>query len=149
MLPRWHIILGAVLTGIIWFVVPDTPLLYLALFFFSSFLIDFDHYVTASFKTKKYRLKDSYAHYKKMDAIRNKEISKGIIKKDEDFHLFHTVEFHLLVGILSIFWFGFFYVFMGMIFHSLLDIIHMTRAGVFHRREYFFFNWARRKSKKS
>ena len=137
------------MTAIVLIAVPDTPLFYLTLFFLSSFLIDFDHYVTSVMKTEKYGLKDSYEHYRKMDVIRKKEIAQSIRKKDDDFHLFHTVEFHALVGLLGIFWAGFFYIFIGMVFHSLLDVIDMTRKGVFHRREYFFFNWMRRKNKKS
>jgi hypothetical protein len=149
MLPRWHIILGAALTIILWYAIPEISLFYLSLVFFSSFLIDFDHYVTSAMKTKKLGIKDSYQYYRDQDAQVKKDLATGIRRKCDDFHLFHTVEFHTFVGLLGIFWIGFFYIFIGMLFHSMLDVISLLRGGVFHRREYFFFNWVKRKRKKN
>jgi len=102
--------------------------------------------VASVIKTKKYRLKDSFKYHDQENIIHRKEIDQGI-KRKGDFHLFHTIEFHTLIGILGIFWSGFFYIFIGMIFHSLLDVIDLIRCRAFHRREYFFFNWWRRKRK--
>jgi len=141
MLPRWHVLLGAIFTTFIWIVAPEITLLNIALIFFSSFLIDFDHYVTAALKTKKYNFKDIFKHHKKLLIKENRDIARGIRRKGEDFHLFHTMEFHILIAALSIFSPIFLYVFIGMIFHSLLDVIHLINGGKFHRREYFFFNW--------
>ena len=45
MLPRWHIIFGAIFTAIIWIFSPETKIIYLSLVFLSSVLIDFDHYL--------------------------------------------------------------------------------------------------------
>ena len=59
--------------------------------------------------------------------------------------MFHTVEFHLLVGLLGLVWIGFFYIFIGMIFHSLLDVVDLTKRDTFYRREFFFFNWLGKK----
>ena len=144
MLPRWHILLGTVFTILIWIFSPQINLFYLAIIFFSSFLIDFDHYAASVIKTKKLGLKDSFRYHEKLNIQEKKEIAKGI-KKKSDFHLFHTIEFHLLIGLLGLLWVGFFYVFLGMIFHSTLDIFSMAREGSIHRREYFFFNWLSRK----
>ena len=140
MLPRWHILLGAALAILFWIVSPSMKLIHLLLFFFSSFLIDFDHYVVSLMKTKKFSLRESFKYHEKEKLKEEKEIVKGIRKKG-DFHLFHTIEFHFLVGIFGFVWVGFFYVFMGMVFHSLLDVIDLLRRGAFHRREYFFFGW--------
>jgi len=148
MYPRYHILLGATFTLLILFLVPQISPIYLALIFFSSFLIDFDHYVASVIKTKNPRLKESFVYHRKKRIEEKRDIARGI-KRKGDFHFFHTIEFHVLVGLLGIFWIGFFYIFIGMIFHSLLDIFSLLQRGSFHRREYFFFNWARKKKNKA
>ncbi|MBS3098803.1 hypothetical protein J4462_01175 [Candidatus Pacearchaeota archaeon] len=140
MYPRSHILFGAIFTLIIWYISPEISPLYLALIFLSSFLIDFDHYLSSVIKTKEYSLKKSFIYHNKKLEEEKREIARGIRKKS-DFHLFHTIEFHVLVGLLGLFWSGFFYIFIGMIFHSLLDVIGLLSRGAFHRREYFFFEW--------
>ena len=141
MLPRWHIILGAIFTIILWIAVPGISFFYLILDFFASFLIDVDHYVASIINSGRIiSLKDSFEYHRIKEIQQQKEISRGIRKKS-DFHLFHTLEFHLLVGLLGIFWIGFFYIFIGMVFHSLIDIYDGLRKGWLHRREFFFFNW--------
>jgi len=144
MLPRWHILFGAIFTIIIYLVAPWINFYYLFLIFFASFLIDFDHYVYAVQKTKKLSLKNSLEYYKKRRLDEKKDISHGI-KRKGDFHFFHTVEFHFLIGMFTLISPMFFYLFLGMVFHSLLDVIDMLLRGAFHRREFFFFNWLRKK----
>lgn len=144
MYPRWHILFGAIFTLIIWVAIPGISFLPLALIFLSSFLIDFDHYIVSSYKTKNLGIKNSFKYYEISRVKEKKEIAVGI-KRKSDFHFFHTIEFHVLIGLFSFFWLGFFYIFIGMMFHSLLDVIDMTKRGAFHRREYFFFNWVKTK----
>ncbi|MFH1290217.1 MAG: hypothetical protein ABIH92_02295 [Nanoarchaeota archaeon] len=148
MLPKGHILLGAIFIAIVWIFIPQMPIFYLALIFLASFLIDFDHYANAVFKTKNISLKNALDYHKKARENEIMEIKQGVRKKS-DFHLFHTVEFHAMIGLLSFLWVGFFYIFMGMIFHSLLDVFSLLSTGIFYRREFFFFNWARGKSKGS
>lgn len=140
MLPRWHILLGILFVFIIWAFSPQISILYLILIFASSILMDFDHYAVSVLKTGNISLFDSFDYHKKQSEIEDREIKKGIRKKS-DFHIFHTIEFHLLVGILIFLWSGFFYIFIGMIFHSMLDLISLIYAGRVHRREYSFINW--------
>jgi hypothetical protein len=144
MIPRWHVLFGAVFTFILWLAVPNIDYLYLGLVFFSSFLIDFDHYLCAVIKTKSLSLKNAFEYHKEKHKQHQREKTKGI-KKKGDFHLLHTVEFHALIGLLSIFWAGFFYIFLGMMLHSITDAITMFYDNGLHRREFFFFNWLRRK----
>ncbi len=144
MYPRWHILLGAILTLLFWLAAPQTPWYYLGVLFLSSFLIDVDHYICAVYKTRNGNLKMAFVYHEKDKRAAEKEYKRGI-KRRGDFHFFHTVEFHLLVGILGIFWNVFFYIFIGMIFHSLLDVYDMAKGDMLHRREFFFFNWLREK----
>lgn len=148
MLPRWHILLGAVFTTLIWFFIPGMSFVYLTLIFLASFLIDFDHYTNAAIRNRHLSLKKAFDYHKKKRIEELNDISKGIRRKG-DFRLFHTVEFHTIIGLLGLLWIGFFYIFLGMLFHSLLDVSSLLFSGVFHRREFFLFNWARKKIKRN
>ena len=144
MLPRWHIIFGLIFAISIWVFAPRLNFVYVSLIFLSSFLIDFDHYLVSLIKTKKFSLRDSFRYHDMKEKEANNDIKKGVRRRG-DFHLFHTVEFHALVGVIGISFAPFFYIFIGMLFHSLLDVISLIYDDTFHRREYFFFNWLRKK----
>ncbi|MBS3071731.1 hypothetical protein J4408_01940 [Candidatus Pacearchaeota archaeon] len=144
MLPRYHILLGTIFTLLILIILPGINLIYLSLIFLSSFLIDFDHYAMSVIKTGKISLLKSFDYHNKARIVQEKEI-RARIKRKGDFHLFHTIEFHLFVGLLGLIWIGFFYVFIGMVFHSLLDIYDGLKKGWLYRREFFFFNWISKK----
>ncbi len=144
MLPKWHIFFGAIFTLLIWYFAPGLNWIYLTLIFLSSVLIDLDHYISAGMKTKKWDLGSAFSYHKKLGIIAEKERAKGIRKK-RDFHFFHTIEFHILTALIGIFWMPFFYVFVGMTFHSLLDLFDLVSNDYLYRREYFFFNWLRKK----
>jgi len=127
MLPRWHILYGALFVIVIWLFVPNINPLYLIIIFLSSVIIDLDSYTNAIIKTKKIRGK------------------KG------DFRLFHTIEFHILIAIISLFFTPFLYVFIGMVFHSLLDAGEMLYrdqlyGGEFLLSSYFFKRFNLQKS---
>lgn len=140
MLPRWHVILGLLFTIFLWIAAPETNLFYLLLVFLSSIFIDLDHYAHAVWNNKKLSLFHAFEYHK----IRDKELRllerKGL-KPKTDFHLFHTIEFHLLIALFSIIWAPAFYLFVGMAFHSLLDLFYLLKSGKLYRREYFFFRW--------
>ncbi len=144
MLPKWHILFGAVLAIFIWIAAPQTSLIYIALFFLSSFLIDFDHYICAFINTGKLGLSEAYEYHKKLEAENRGRVKKGI-KEKGDFHIFHTIEFHILIGVLGLFWTSFFYIFLGMMFHSLTDIYSLVYSKEMYRREFFFVSWLYKK----
>ena len=148
MKPRWHILFGVILTALFWIASPKINLLYLTLLFLSTFLIDFDHYVCAVKNTKKWGLSCAFEYHEKTKIEEKRLIAKGI-KKKGDFHIFHTIETHILIGILSLFWGGFFYIFLGMVFHSLLDVYSMMYEKNLHVREFFFFKWIYRQLTKN
>jgi len=135
MLPRWHILFGGIVAILIWIAAPSISLLYLSLFFLASFLIDFDHYICAIINTKNYSLSEAFEYHKKMNFLDLQRRKKGI-KEKGDFHLFHTIEFHILIGILGLYWLGFFYIFLGMMFHSLIDLYSLIYATEMYRREF-------------
>lgn len=140
MLPRTHILFGAIFTLVIYFIYPGINLLYLSLLWLSSFLIDFDHYIVAANKTRSLSLFKALHYFKVYCEKEKKDIAKGIKKKGH-FMIFHTFEFHILVLLLAFLWQGFFFVFLGMVFHSILDIVYMVYYSEMHRREFWFVNW--------
>lgn len=144
MLPRWHILLGALFSILIAVFMPEIPFYSLVLVFLSSFLIDFDHYMCAVFKTKKISLLRAFEYHEK-EGFKMMEMHKRGIRKKGDFHIFHTIEFHILVAILGIFFVPFLYIFIGMTFHSLLDVFYLLNEDMLYTREFFLFNWLREK----
>lgn len=144
MLPRWHILFGALFTFIIWLYAPETIYLYLGLIFIASFMIDLDHYICGAMKKGTLHLGEIFQYHKDQGIKQHKEREKGIRRRG-DFHFFHTIEFHVLIALLGIFFLPFFYIFIGMAFHSLLDLFWLMRHDFLYRREYFFFNWLKEK----
>jgi len=145
MLPRWHFVYGAVFTLLFSVVFPKVEIIYLGLIFLSSVLIDFDHYVVGARKIKSWNLGEVLRYHEITLSKYDEERARGI-RRRFDFHIFHTVEFHIVVFILGFLWIGFFYVFIGMVFHSLLDIIEMKVNDVLYQREFWFVRWVKNKN---
>ena len=141
MLPKWHAFWGLVFAIIFKLLVPQTNYLFLFLIFFASVFIDFDHYLAASIKNKtwslKHAIKSNYASRSEAMELRK---SKGICRKG-DFHIFHTFEFILAVYLFSFLWFPAIYIFIGMVFHSFMDIIYLINKDFLYRREFSLINW--------
>ena len=144
MLPRWHILWGAVFTVMIWVFAQDLKFIYLSLIFFGAVFIDFDHYLLATRKNKFFSLKKTLDFFEELNKKEIENYKEGKREKGYLF-LFHTIEFHVLVALLGFIWVGFFYVFIGMFFHSLLDLVWLLKHDMFYTREFFLFSWARRK----
>jgi hypothetical protein len=142
MLPRWHILFGAIFS-ILAKLIFNLGDLESFLIFFAAVFIDFDHYLSFVYHSGKFRLKDSFEYYRLKEIEEKKNLKKGI-RKPGDFHVFHTIEFHLLVLILSFYFHPLFFIFIGMVFHSLLDVVEMIHKDVLYYREFFFFRWLMR-----
>ena len=140
MLPRWHIVLGFLFSIILFLIIPGVSWIMISLVFLASVFIDLDHYANAVYKTGNISLFSAFDYYKQKEREEIAERKRGIRRRG-DFQFFHTIEFHLLIALLGFVWIGFFYIFMGMAFHSLLDIIDMGRSGMLYRREFVFSNW--------
>lgn len=131
LLPDRHIIYGILLTLTVWLVFPNTSWFYLSLLFLSSIFIDVDHYIWYVKERKDWNLKNAYYYLKD--------------KKDKRRKLFwfHTIEFIIFIGLLSYIWKGFSYIFIGLIFHSILDIMDIKiYKKDFKERVFSFFDSA-------
>ncbi len=145
MLPRWHILWGAVFSIAVWLFLPGVSLFYISLIFLASFLIDFDHYMSGAMSIRDYNLKNVLKYHRELLKKEKEENKKGIRVRGH-FHLFHTLEFHILVFALGYLWQGFWFILAGMIFHSLLDIASLINRDRLYRREYFLVAWLLRKA---
>jgi hypothetical protein len=112
MLPRWHLLFGLLFAYVVyWFT--SITIFQAIIIFLASFLIDVDHYLWYIYKKKNWNLKKAIYFLKT-----NKKLKTLMI--------FHTIEFHIIIGLLSFFWRGFFYIFIGMFFHSLVDLVKLA-----------------------
>lgn len=145
MLPKWHVFYGALFTLLLWYVAPNVGWINLTCVFFASFLIDLDHYISAVMYNKSLSIKSALMHYDEVSRKIESDNKRGIRHKEPHFHVFHTIEFHLLIALMGFLYTPFFYIFIGMTFHSLLDVYYLMSEGYLYIREYFFFNWLAKK----
>jgi hypothetical protein len=124
MYPKQHIILGAIFSVLIYFLF-NLTFFEAATIFLSSFLIDFDHYMWYVVRNKTLDIRRSYMFY-----VNLKKNCKPIA------HLFHTIEFHLLILFIGFYYPLFFFVLIGMVFHSILDIIYLIHEKCLGCREF-------------
>lgn len=149
MLPKTHIILGAIFSLIFYPLFPNTEVYNIVLIFLSSFLIDFDHYLAAAIKDRRnLNIFRSFKYHLEIGKDQARKRSKGVREK-ESLNLFHTIEFHLVVLLIGIFFFSpFIYIFIGMLFHSLSDFFYLIKVGYLYRREFLLINYIKNKVKK-
>lgn len=91
--------------------------------FLAGFLIDSDHYIEYIFSHKNLAIKKAYQFYIKKSKIILKQAKKGIPHRFKAYlHIFHTIEFYLLILILSFYSQFFILIMIGITFHQILDI---------------------------
>jgi hypothetical protein len=124
MLPKTHILLGIIFSVLVYFLFHLT-IFQASLILLASVLIDVDHYMFIVKRKKIWNLKKAYYWHK-------------TLPKDHKtmMHIFHTIEFMFLVLIISYFWNLFFFIFIGMLFHSILDLIDLFYNCKFGVREF-------------
>ena len=120
MLPRTHIIFGLLFAAGVFFVF-HISFISASLIFLSSFLIDLDHYIYGAYKKKTLRLTKIYSFF-----IGQRQKWRSLSyeqKKKSEFPIliFHGAEFFLLILLLSLKLPILLFVFLGGIFHMLLD----------------------------
>lgn len=93
-------------------------------------LIDADHYPVYVWKFKNFSFKKTHRYFK-------------YLRKTEDIALFHTPEFIILIFILSFFYRVLFLVFLGLIFHVILDIYDFYTRGI--ERPFSIILWLKKR----
>ncbi|MFH0936568.1 MAG: hypothetical protein V1815_02725 [Candidatus Woesearchaeota archaeon] len=128
MFPKYHVISSALLSVILY------PFLALNVLwvFFAGFLIDVDHYIYYVLKFKSFNLKKAYKYFEEYEKKRH---FKDVLC------IFHTIEFFILLLILSFYNKIIFLIFIGIIFHEILDLIDMYIKKLWEARALSFIMW--------
>ncbi len=130
MLPKWHILFGAVLSlGLYFF---GVSLFNSIIVFIASVLIDVDHYLYYVFTKKDFSLKNAYKKGCKKYNKFYKLPAKKREKYKEDISIFHGIEFWILLFFLS-FFYNLSFVISGIAFHIFLDFIDL-----YNKKEHFY-----------
>ena len=131
-----HVLASFLLAGIL---SPFIGLQNSLLVFFSGFLFDVDHYLYYIFKFRRYSILDCYR-----ESIK---IRKGLLPRPKEpfIHVFHTIEFYLLLGILAIFLPFLRFVLIGLVLHIILDIIDGIKKKTLLFRVFSLFHFFMKK----
>lgn len=132
MLPKYHILLGFILSLLLFLIFPSINWIGAVIIFLSSFLIDVDHYIHYVFKKRDLNLGKAYNWY----IFRQKKLlslSRNQRNKIPGHFLFlHGIEPLLILLLLGIFLSKYFlYILIGFAFHLLLDVLYQIK---FHDR---------------
>lgn len=131
MLPHFHLILSAILALV--FVLLNFHSHFVVLFLLASVLIDIDHYFLYISMKKDIDFFKAYTYFRKDNFIRDLQKTEH----KEVFVVFHTIEFLILLLLLSLFLKELLAVFLGCIFHVALDWIYdLTKKRKGYKRAF-------------
>jgi len=140
MLPKTHILFGAIFSIILYLLFQITPF-QATIIFFASVLIDFDHYMLYALN-KNLSLKKAFNYHKNLP-----KNHKPIM------HIFHTIEFSLLI-ILIYFLISnpplkslILFTLIGMLFHTSLDLIDIQYNKKWNCREFSLIRYLQLRNK--
>ena len=130
MFPKKHIICGFLFSLILFILFPSISILGALIIFLSSIAIDIDHYIYFILLKKSISLKKAYDWFV-IDRKFWLELSPQKREKFRKKILFlHGVEFLILLGVLAFLSSFFLYIFIGVLFHLILDLIDLYLIGV-------------------
>lgn len=138
MLPRWHILLGASFSLVLFFIF-NVSFLNSLIVFLASFLIDIDHYIIYAFRKKDLSLRKACDWYKKLDDVYKRGVKKNPHLRCPLF-IFHTVEFFVVAGLFSLY-FNYFYILIGFLFHIIIDLADLIFSNLFNLKELSLINY--------
>ena len=125
MLVKHHILVGLIVSLLIWFVFPQIGGFYTSIIFLSSFLIDFDHYLWYALKKKDLNLKRSIAFFHEKRDFFIKMKPKDRAKYKNVIMIFHGLECWIVLGLLIFVHKIFLFVLVGIGIHMVLDFIDL------------------------
>lgn len=130
MLPRRHALIGFLLSSFIYFTF-QVNFLKVTILFFSSFLIDFDHYLYYIYKKRNFSVKNAYWWFREKEDKYKRKISKKKKKRiRRGFYCFHGLEWVLLFILLGkIINSLFYFISFGMLLHLFLDWVDLINKN--------------------
>jgi len=150
MLPKIHILVGAITTIIIFILFPSISLLGLLLLFLSSFLIDFDHYLYYAIIKKDISLSRAYKWFMNKRSIANKMKPIQLAQYKKEIFLFHGIEFWIVLLLLILVNKIFLFILLGIIIHMTLDFIELySRNYPLYQKTSQLYNYKKNQGLKS
>ena len=152
MLPKYHIVLGFLFSLILFLIFPSISILGASVIFFSSFLIDVDHYLFYVFKNKIFSIKKAYNYFFE---LRKKAMTKSLKEKrikiaNPLMYPFHGIEVLLILFLLGFFINKIFlFIFIGFSFHLFLDIVEQIHYGFRISKISLIFDFVKKINEKS
>ena len=123
MRPLAHFLLGSVFSYIVYLIFPLLGLKTLIILA-STVLIDIDHYIIEVMLTGKFSIPHAYHYY--IEALENKKIFNKR-KLNYELYIFHSIEFYLLLLVLSFSYEVALLILGGVSFHIFLDCFNPVR----------------------
>jgi hypothetical protein len=113
----------------------------LAAFAVGSVLIDVDHYLLYVQRRRSLSVKGMFRYFEELQPIQRSIPYIGVCA-------FHTIDFFVLLAVLSRFYPIFYSLLCGCLYHFVLDLIHLRRKKVLFIRSYFLIeHFIRRRAK--
>ncbi|MEK6833311.1 MAG: hypothetical protein AABY32_04640 [Nanoarchaeota archaeon] len=149
MLPKYHIVLGFILSLVFFLIFPNIKLIEAGIIFLSSFLIDADHYIYYILNKKSINPINAINYF----LIKRKKLGKMSIKKSNEFYsgfyFLHGIEILIILLIAGIFLSKYFLlIFMGFAFHLFLDLLEEIYKGIRLDKISVIYDWFKYKKLK-
>ena len=149
MLPKYHIVLGFILSLVFFLIFPNIKLIEAGIIFLSSFLIDADHYIYYVLNKKSINPINAINYF----LIKRKKLGKMSIKKSNEFYsgfyFLHGIEILIILLIAGIFLSKYFLlIFMGFAFHLFLDLLEEIYKGIRLDKISVIYDWFKYKKLK-
>jgi len=134
MFPSKHLFFGILFASVLFLIFPKIGFVGFSLIVLSTFFIDVDHYFLYVYKKKNLSLKNAYRWF-----VKNFKKSLSMSKEEKinckyEILIFHGIEFWLILGLLALFFEIFAYIFIGVMFHMLLDWIQL----IYYKKPIYF-----------
>jgi len=122
------------------FLLPFWSGMQILLFSIGSIFIDIDHYIFYVFRCRRLSIKGMFEYHEKLFEQKDRIPYAGIC-------IFHTIDFFIIIGILSFYYHIFLYLLIGLLFHFVVDLIYLYRNNYLLGRAYFFIEHFIRKKR--
>ena len=129
MLPKYHIFFGLIFSIIILFIFPQIGFIGFFIIFFSSFLIDIDHYLFYTFTKKDWSLRNAHKWFLEKRKIHQSIPNEERKKLPTIPCIFHGLEAMLVIAIFAFFFPILLFVLVGFAFHQSLDAANIIYSG--------------------
>lgn len=140
---KYHILLGLIFSTLLYFLFPELNLSNLLIIFFSSFLIDIDHYLYYVYKKKNINPYRAYKWYVKNIIKFHFFLSKEQQKKAyTGLYLFHGIEILIILFFLGNYISSMFtFIIIGFLFHLFTDLVYEKILNQRIDKISFFYNY--------